>query len=99
MSFRMEFGDYCFLGRVSPIFTLPTRSLPPRQQTLCVRFYVEAVLLVQSCDSKEHQASAHTVRDHEVENRVAAVGRPANLVRLTLQAVWWRGKKCKQQSD
>ena len=52
-----------------------------------MHFYVEAVLLVQPYDSKEHQASAHTVRDHEVENRMAAVGRPANLVRLTLQAV------------
>lgn len=52
-----------------------------------MHFYVEAVLLVQSCNSRDHQASAHTVRDHEVENRMAAVGRPANLVRLTLQAV------------
>lgn len=29
MSFRMEFGDCFFLGRVSPIFTLSTCSLPP----------------------------------------------------------------------
>lgn len=87
MSFRMEFGDCCFLGRVCPIFTLSSCSLLPQQQTLCMHFYVEAVLLVQSCNSRDHQASAHTVRDHEVENRMAAVGRPANLVRLTLQAV------------
>lgn len=52
-----------------------------------MHFYVEAVLHVQSFNSKEHQASVHTVRDHEVENRMAAVGSPANLVRLTLQAV------------
>lgn len=50
-------------------------------------FCVEAVLCVQSFDSKEHQASAHTVRDHEVENRMAAFGSPANLVRHTLQAL------------
>lgn len=63
-----------------------------QQQTLCMFFCVEAVLHVQSFDSKEHQASAHTVRDHEVENRMAAFDGPVNLVRLTLQAVWCRGK-------
>lgn len=52
-----------------------------------LHFYVEAVLLVQSYDSKEHQPSARRVRDHEAENRMAAVGRPANLVRFILQGV------------
>lgn len=87
MSFRSEFGDCCLLARLCSIFTHSSFSLPPRQQTLCMHFYVESVLLVQCYDSKEHRASAHPVRDHQVENRMAEVGRPANLVRFTLQAV------------
>ncbi|KAK2512676.1 Nfam1 [Columba guinea] len=67
-------------ARVCSIFTHSSFSLPPRQQTLCMHFYVESVLLVQCYDSKEHRASAHPVRDHQVENRMAEVGRPANLV-------------------
>lgn len=51
------------------------------------------MLLMQTFGSKEHQASACTVRDSEIEHRVAAVGRPANLVRFTLQAGRWRGKE------
>lgn len=48
---------------------------------------------MQTFGSKEHQASACTVRDSEIEHRVAAVGRPANLVRFTLQAGRWRRKE------
>jgi len=51
------------------------------------------MLLMQTFGSKEHQASACTVRDSEIEHRVAAVGRPANLVRFTLQAGRWRRKE------
>lgn len=58
-------------------------ALSHSKSRLCTLFFMWR----QSYDSKEHQASAHTVRDHEVENRMAAVGRPAALVRLTLQAV------------
>lgn len=56
--------------------------------------HVEAVLLLlQTSGPEEHQASAHTVRAREMGNREAAAGRPANLVRLALQAGRWRGKE------
>lgn len=86
-------GNDVFLGIVSThIYSVKLPSAITA--AVCAHgFYVKATLLMQTFGSKEHQASACTFRDSEIEHRVVAVGRPANLVRFTLQAGRWKGKE------